>query len=182
MKKPKHPIQIQIEQKVRSQGKAESTADAYWGWVNRYLQFCKANGIGKETRAEEAVTKFLSRLANLADVSANTQNQAFSALCYFYGVVNNRPLVDVSALRAKRPDRIRDVLDQSEVVALFNELSGVALLTARMMYASGFRIGEVAKIRIKDISFERETFICDPQPRKWRTNTFRPSVNGPRKC
>ena len=159
MKKPKHPIQIEIEEKIRAQGKADSTADAYWGWVSRYLEFCKANKIGRETPAEQAVTQFLSRLANIEDVSANTQNQAFSALCYFYNVVRNRPLVDVSALRAKRPDRIRDVLDQSELSALFAELSGVALLTARMMYASGFRIGEVAKIRIKDISFERKQIV-----------------------
>lgn len=65
----------------------------------------------------------------------------------------------MSALRAKRPDRIRDVLDQSELVQLFDELRGSALLAARMMYASSFRIGEIGEIRIKDISFERKQIV-----------------------
>jgi len=59
-------------------------------------------------------------------------------------------------LRAKRPDRIREVLDHSELVALFEKLHGPALLASRMMYASSFRIGEIGRIRIKDISFERK--------------------------
>ena len=112
--KPKHPIQIEIETKIRSQHKEQSTADAYWGWVNRYLAFCKSSKIGKETSAEDAVTRFLSRLANVDNVSANTQNQAFSALCYFYGTVRNRPLVGINAVRAKRDDAVRSILNRDE--------------------------------------------------------------------
>jgi integron integrase len=149
-------FELRLREKVRSQGKAKSTADAYWHWWARYIDYCRANKIGKETKAEVASERFLSSLANQRHVSANTQNQAFSALCYVYRNVLNRPLVDVSALRAKAPQGVRDVVDQSEIVALFSELTGPALLCARMMYASSFRIGELAKIRIKDISFQRK--------------------------
>lgn len=149
-------FEAQLRETIRSQGKADATADAYWGWIKRFLDYCRDNGIGKETQAEKAVEKFLSALANEDDVSANTQNQAFSALCYFYRHVRKRPLVNVSALRAKRPDRVREVLDQSEIARLFDELNGVPLLCARMMYASSFRIGELGKLRVKDISFERK--------------------------
>ena len=41
--KPKHPLQIEIEEKIRSQQKEQSTAEAYWGWVKRFLDYCKAN-------------------------------------------------------------------------------------------------------------------------------------------
>ncbi len=75
--KPKHPIQIEIETKIRSQHKEQSTADAYWGWVNRYLAFCKSSKIGKETSAEDAVTRFLSRLASPIRIEGN----AVLALC-----------------------------------------------------------------------------------------------------
>jgi integron integrase len=152
-------LEKRLREKIRAQGKADSTADAYWHWSNRYLAYCRKCGIGKETKAEKAVERFLSHLANEEDVSANTQNQAFASLCYLYREVLNRPLVNVAALRAKRPDRVREVLDQSEIIRLFDELSGVALLCARMMYASSFRIGELGKLRVKDISFERKQIV-----------------------
>lgn len=171
--KPKHPIQREIERAIRSQHKEQSTADAYWGWVRRYLDFCKSRGIGKSVKAEHAVTQFLSELANVHDVSANTQNQAFAALCYFYGTVRNRPLIGVNACRAKRDDAIRSILNRDELVKMFDSLSGVPLLVSRMMYASGFRIGELGKLRIKDIDFERcQIQICRSKHGKTRVVGF----------
>lgn len=153
-------IEKMIREKIRSQGKAKGTADAYFGWVKRYLKFCEARGINKaNSTAEVAAEKFLSMLANDSDVSANTQNQAFSALCYFYGEVLKRPLVNVSALRAKRPDRIRDIADQSEIVKMLEELTGVANLVAQMIYGCSFRIGEVGRLRIRDISKPRKQIM-----------------------
>lgn len=153
---------MQLRRKIESQHKADGTADAYWGWVKRFLLFARekrGEWVHPQDMGERQVAIFLSHLASEEGVSANTQNQAFSALCYLYRHVLDRPLEGVSALRAKRPDAIREVLDQSEIVALFEQLSGVALLTARMMYASSFRIGEVGRIRIKDISFERKQIV-----------------------
>lgn len=171
--KTKHPVQIEIETKIRSQHKEQSTADAYWGWVKRYFDFCLTNKLGKDVKAEDAVTKFLTRLANIDNVSANTQNQAFAALCYFYGTVRNRPLVGVSALRAKRDDAIRSILNQDELIRMFDSLSGIPLLISRMMYASGFRIGELGKLRIKDIDFERcQIQVCRSKHGKTRTVKF----------
>lgn len=148
-------LELQLRETIRAQGKSDNTAEVYWQWCRRYFDWCKQQGIGKSVKAELAVEKFLSMLANVEDVSPNTQNQAFSALCYLYRHVLTRPLEGVSALRAKRPEHIRCVLDETELVQLFEELKGVPLLCARMMYASSFRIGELANIRMQDVSFKR---------------------------
>ena len=144
-----------LRETIRAQNKSTGTADAYCHWWNRYLSWCKSNHIGKETRAEVAVERFLSYLANDRDVSANTQNQAFSALCFMYRDCLKRPLQDVQALRAKRPDRVRDFLSREEVAELFSLLDGETLLCVQLMYAAGLRIGELANIRIKDIHLDR---------------------------
>ena len=152
-------LQQKLREKIRSQGKADSTADAYWYWTERFLRFAKEKRgvwVQPEDMAERQVEIFLSHLANVEDVSANTQNQAFSALCYLYREVLGKPLENVKALRAKRPQTIRDVIDVSEVVRLFEKLTGTARLVAMLMYASSFRIGEVGRLRIKDLSFERK--------------------------
>lgn len=101
----------------------------------------------------------MSYLANEQNVAANTQNQAFASLCYLYREVLNQPLENVSALRAKRPQRIREVLDVSEIVTLFNTLHGIPKLIAQLMYGCSFRIGEVAEIRMKDICFNRKQIV-----------------------
>jgi integron integrase len=145
-----------IHDRIRAQDKALSTAEQYTHWTTRFLDYCKAKKIGKETKAEDAVERFLSDLANVQNVASKTQNQAFSALCYFYKECLKRPLVNVSALRAKNGSTVREVVDQSEIVAIFKELSGIPLLCARMMYGCNFRIGELGNLRIKDISFERK--------------------------
>lgn len=167
-------IAAKVRTKIRAESKEESTADAYCGWTRRYLKFCQKRKLSKANcKAEKAVEMFLSSLANDDDVTANTQNQAFSALCYLYRKVFERPLENVSALRAKRPETVREVLDQSELVELFNRLKGKPALVSRMMYASSFRIGEVFQLRIKDISFQRRQIVIhDAKGHKGRIVPF----------
>lgn len=155
-------LEQRVWEKIRSQGKAKATADAYWHWIRRFLLYARdrrGEWVAPENMGRRQVEIFLSHLANKENVSASTQNQALAALCYLYNVVLEVPLQGVSAMRAKAPQRVRDVLDQSEVVKLLNELEGVAWLAAAMMYGSGFRIGEVGRLRMKDISFERRQIV-----------------------
>lgn len=152
-------LEQQLRETIRLQGKADSTADIYWDWCRRFLLFARekrGEWVHPSELGERQVEIWLTHLANRQHVSANTQNQAFSALCYLYRHVLKRPLEGMSATRSKRPDTIREVLDQSELVRLFAELDGVALLCARMMYASSFRIGELGRIRLKDICPNRK--------------------------
>lgn len=151
-------LEQQLRQTIRMQGKADSTADVYWMWIHQFLLFARekrGEWVHPSELGERHVEIWLKYLAVEKDISANTQNQAFSAICYLYRHVLKKPLEGVSAFRAKRPSRVREVLDQEEIVELFGQLSGVPLLCAKMIYASSFRIGEIGRIRIKDISFER---------------------------
>lgn len=155
-------LEEQLRETIRMQGLSEKTFEAYWHWIREFVLFARAKRgqwVHPSELRERQVEIWLKHLANDLDVSANTQNQAFSALCYLYRHVIKQPLEGVSAMRAKRPDRIRDVLDQSEIVELFDQLKGKALLAARLMYASSFRIGEIGQIRIKDLSFERKQIV-----------------------
>lgn len=151
-------LKEQLLRKIRAQRKSDATFEAYWFWVNRFFKFARQKRgawVHPAEMGERQVEIFLSHLANVENVAASTQNQAFYALCYLYEHVLNRRLQNVSAMRAKVPQGIREVVDQSELVTLFANLKGTALLVARMMYACNFRIGEVGRIRVKDISFER---------------------------
>lgn len=171
-------IEKKLRETIKTQGKSRSTADSYWNWWKRYSDFCKLKKFGKETKAEIAVEKFLTDLANNQHVSANTQNQAFSALCYMYKHVRGRELTGISALRSKRPDRVRDVCDESEVAAICEHLNGIYLLAVRLMYGFGLRISEVLNLRIKDLDFNRKQIhVWDSKGKKDRVAQFSESIH-----
>lgn len=160
--KPKGPLEVALRRIIKSQGKADSTADCYWDWIEKYLRWVYQRDkkwVPPNELGRADVEAFLSALANESRVSSTTQNQAFSAICYLYRWIVGVPLENVSALRSKIPSGVREVVDGSELIKLFDELTGVAWLCANMMYASNFRIGELGKLRIKDLAFERRQIV-----------------------
>lgn len=165
------------------EGKEKDTADCYWRWVVRFLQFAKqkrGDWVDPMDMGRHQVEVFLTHLAVKENVAPSTQNQALAALCYLYNVVLQKPLENVRAMRAKKPQIERQVLDQSEIIQLFDELSGLSLLAAKLMYASSFRIGEVGRIRIKDLSFERnQILVQDSKHGKSRVVGFPDSLHEP---
>jgi integron integrase len=153
------PVKEQMLRKIRAAGLSEETFKTYWYWCERFFRFVRAqSGIWKHPRecGRVEVEAWLSSMANGKEwVSQNTQNLALQSVCYLYRWVVKQPLEGVNALRSKRPENVREVVDQSEILRLFQALRGTELLASQLMYACGLRIGDVVKLRIKDISFER---------------------------
>ena len=101
------------------------------------------------------VKSFLSHLALKHKVSSSTQNQAFNALLFLFREVLRQNLGDLSGtVRAKRGVRLPVVLTVEEVKALFSQLSGRGLLIGQLLYGSGLRLMECARLRVKDIDFD----------------------------
>jgi len=103
---------------------------------------------------EAEITAFLSALAVKARVSASTQNQALSALLFLYRKVLKRELAWLdNVVRAKTPRRLPVVLTRDEVGAVLEQLHGTVRLMATLLYGSGLRLLECARLRIKDVDF-----------------------------
>lgn len=83
------------------------------------------------------VTAFLTDLAVTANVSASTQNRAFSALLFLYANVLGQPLGAMQAMRAQRPHKLPVVLTKDEVRRFLAQLEGTEWLRAMLLYGSG---------------------------------------------
>lgn len=106
------------------------------------------------------MTTYLSALATRGNVSASTQNQALSALLFLYRDVLGQEvpwLGDV--VRARRTTRLPVVLARDEVRAVIRQLRGTPRLMAILLYGSGLRLLECARLRVKDIDFPRNQII-----------------------
>ena len=130
------------------------TEETYTEWVGRFARYHSA--ADPQVLGEAEVREFLEYLAVARNVSASTQNQAFSALLFYFQVVLERPLGDLGdTVRAKRSGRLPVVLSREEVQRLLKGLEGTLGLIARLLYGTGLRLMEAVRLRVKDVDFER---------------------------
>jgi integron integrase len=168
----------EVRRVLRVNRYSKRTEAAYLGWIRRFV---KDNGrrSPRDLGAVE-VEHFLSRLAQERQVAAGTQNQALAALLFLYRrvLLVDLPWLD-SVVRAKRPQRVPTVLSSAEVTRLLVFVEGDTGLVVRLLYGSGLRIMEAARLRIKDIDFgRREITVRDGKGAKDRRVPLPDRVTG----
>jgi integron integrase len=128
------------------------TEKAYTDWVKRFILFHHKRH--PSDMAETEVTEFLTYLARDQNVAASTQNQALSALLFLYKEVLKQEIGWLDRVeRAKKPARLPVVLSREEVRRLLSRMSGTSRLMAGLLYGSGLRLMECARLRVKDVDF-----------------------------
>lgn len=125
------------------------TAEAYVGWVRRFVMFHGRRHPAALGSAD--VARFLSDLAERG-VSAATQNQALAALLFLYSEVLGRAVGAVAGVvRARGATRLPVVMTRDEVARVLGELDGVWSLMGSLLYGSGLRLSECVALRAKDV-------------------------------
>ena len=165
-------IVTRVHVAIRARHYSLRTEKAYIFWVRRFFLF--HGGRSPEDLGAPDVRHFLGSLAAREQVSASTQNQAFSGILFLYRDVLGRTLEGLeNTERAKRPIRIPMVLSKPEVGAILAQLRGTHWLMGALMYGGGLRVLECARLRIKDIDFARcELTVRDGKGRKDRVTVL----------
>jgi integron integrase len=128
------------------------TEEAYRHWIVRYIKFHNLRHPSTMSAAE--INQFLTHLAVDGQVSASTQNQAFSALLFLYQkVLDVDPGRIEGVVRAKRPERLPVVLTRGEVCLVLDQLQRTPKLVCLLLYGAGLRLLEALQLRVKDIDF-----------------------------
>jgi len=156
--RPPSRLLDRVRAAVRTRHCSVWTEKAYVHWIRRYVLFD-----GKrhpETLGAEEIGRFLSALAADGKVAASTQNQALSALLFLYRDVLKQELPWIDGIvRAKRPARLPVVLSHDEVAAVLAYMRGETLLMATLLYGAGLRLLECARLRVKDVDFDRRQVV-----------------------
>jgi integron integrase len=156
-------VREKIREILRIKHYAYSTERTYIDWFKRfhtYLTGTKNKNWEKQGADETDVRDFLSHLAIKQRVSSSTQNQAFNALLFLFREVLKIDLHDLSkTVRAKRGPKLPAVLSENEVRNLLENLNGRELLLVHILYGTGMRLMEVARLRVQDIDFGLNSII-----------------------
>jgi integron integrase len=156
-------VQKKIREILRIKHYAYSTERTYIEWVLRfhtYLTDVRNKDWQTQGADETDVRDFLSHLAIKQRVSSSTQNQAFNALLFLFREVFKIDLHDLSnTVRAKRGPKVPSVLTPDEVYNLLQQLKEKDSLLVHVLYGTGMRLMEVARLRVQDIDFGLKSII-----------------------
>lgn len=162
----------QVRTVIRLKHYSLRTEESYVQWIRRFILY-HGKRHPREMGGDE-ITRYLSHLARVRNVSASTQNQALNAILFLYREVLKIDLPWMDGIdRAKRPMRLPVVFTQAEVRALLAPLEGTVWLMLSLIYGAGLRLSECLRLRVKDVDFNyRQLLIRDGKGQKDRVTVL----------
>lgn len=177
-KPPTYPLREAVARTMAAHHLSPRTCRAYTGWIRRYITF---HGRHPRELGAPHVRAFFESLTIERGISPSTHVQALSAIAFLYRHVLcvGLPWVDDLVRPAKVP-RLPLVLTAEEVRRLLNCLEGTTRLMAQLLYGSGLRLLECARLRVKDIDFSAgHILVRDSKGQKDRITLLPMQLRGP---
>ncbi len=158
MEKQPKKLLDQVRNAIRLKHYSIRTEHSYVSWIKRYILYHDKRH--PKDMGEREIEDFLTHMAVDLKVASSTQNQAFNALLFLYREVLKIELKEsINAIRAKKSQKLPNVLTKSEALKVLAAMDGIYSLMAKLMYGSGLRLMECLRLRVKDIDFARDQII-----------------------
>lgn len=122
----------------------------YVKWVQDFVNFQPGKRL--RNRSRQDIEAFLADMDKQPGIEDWQTRQAEHALKKPFGEMEK-------FVRAKRPQRLPEVMTRDEVQALFDQMEGISALMAGLMYGGGLRLMECVRLRVKDIDFGRHQIM-----------------------
>jgi integron integrase len=172
----------QVRDSLRLRHYSLRTEANYIQWIKRFILYHEKRH--PLEMGEQEITAFLTHLAVDRHVAPSTQNQALAAILFLYKEVLERELDWMDDIvRAKRAERILEVLSPEQVRRLIDQLEGTHQLLARLIYGTGMRLMEAVRLRVRDVDFHyRQITVRNGKGNKDRVTVLPASLLEPLKA
>jgi len=143
-----------VRQELRLRNYSHKTIKSYLSCLRSFVKYFSP----KHPRQinEEEIRKYLLYLIEEKKLAAGTVNQVFNALRFLYVELYNTSFVISKLPRPMKEHKLPDVLNEEEVVRIFNAVSNLKHRTMLMLaYASGLRVSEVVSLKVEDFDIDR---------------------------
>jgi integrase/recombinase XerD len=142
-----------MEDEIKLKGYSFKTKKAYINHIRRFFSYINKNA---DEISDEEIRKYVIFLLEKEEVSHSYVNQAISSIKFLYHNVLNKNCIINKISRPKKEKKLPMVLSFHEVTkiltALKNEKHKTILI---LIYSAGLRVGEVVRLKAKDIDSER---------------------------
>lgn len=139
---------------------SQNTVGSYERDLKQFIEFIE-NSLNKSVTEVNAndVSSFIVHRRSLGD-TISTTNRKLSAIKTFYnflvkkGFMEHNPASSVEG--GKKPQRLPQPIDEEDIERLFNTVDNLRdRVMMEVLYATGCRREELAKMRVSDINFRR---------------------------
>jgi integrase/recombinase XerD len=163
------------EQKVELyfelKGTPDSSRESYWRRMNAFLLYLQERNRPIEEMKLEDIQQYILFLKKDKGLSSGTINNYISAIKFFYTYVLDKEWNPRKVPRMKRAQSLPVIPPKDEVLFLLNSTNNLkhkAILV--LIYGSGLRVSEVAKLKICDI--DSKSMRVRVQNAKHNTNRY----------
>ena len=161
-------------QKLKLKSYSDSTIRTYQTNLKQFFGYFNQQDFSQLKK--EQIEGFIYELIQRYKISEQKQNMMINAIKSYYEHVLGKPREYYTITRPKRSKELPNILSEAEVLAIINSPKNIkhkAILYT--IYSAGLRIGEVIRLRIKDVrSEEGFLFIKDSKGKKDRHTVLSP--------
>lgn len=141
-----------LRRELLSRKYSYKTVKGYLYYNRNFLNF---TGKSPSDINDNDIKDYLQYLAEEKQSATSTLNQAINALKFYYGTMLKRKFV-YEVKRPRKDKKLPVVLSKEEVAKILNSLDNVKHKAILMLvYSTGFRVGEVVKLKTEDIDSKR---------------------------
>jgi integrase/recombinase XerD len=133
------------------------------GYRNIFIQFlaCHPQTLPSQISPEQIKAYILKRIKE-DNISKSTQNHLVSTFKAFYGRLLGQEDKVMNLYRPENEQHLPKTLTTDEVVRLLKQVGNLKHKCLLMlMYGSGLRVGELVRLKPKDLDFEGKTVFVD---------------------
>ncbi len=170
-------IQMELDkhyQKMRLRNYSDSTIRTYQSNLTQFFAYFKNGDLASLTK--EQIEGFVFELVQKYKISEQKQNMMINAIKSYYEHTLGNPREYYTITRPKPSKDLPNTLSEEEVLAIINAPENIkhrAILYT--IYSAGLRIGEVIRLRVKDVrSDDGYLFIKDSKGKKDRHTVLSP--------
>ncbi|HIH38303.1 tyrosine-type recombinase/integrase [Candidatus Woesearchaeota archaeon] len=144
-------IDAAVEQHARLRGMSLKTVKTYLHCIHAFKKQCNKQ-LHEITKQD--VIEYLDELCK-KEKAGSTVNVHLQSIKFFFGVVLKKRLL-LSLRGIKKPKKLPVVLSKEEVHSLINTIENPKhRLIVELLYGSGLRVGEVIRLRPRDIDLDQ---------------------------
>jgi site-specific recombinase XerD len=162
----------EIELYFELKGTPESSKESYLRRIHAFMDFIQTDRHkSMEDIAISDIQQYILHLKNNKGLSAGTINNYISGIRHFYSHILDKEWDEKKIPRMKRVQKFPVIPSKQDVLAILDEATNLkhkAILS--LIYGSGLRVSEVAKLKICDIC--SETMRVRVENAKHNTNRY----------
>lgn len=161
-------------QKMRLKSYSDSTIKTYQSNLTQFFVYFKNSDLPSLTK--DQIEGFVFELVQKFKISEQKQNMMINAIKSYYEHTLGKPREYYTITRPKPSRDLPNTLSEEEVLAIINAPENIKhKAVLHTIYSAGLRIGEVIRLRVKDVrSDDGFLFIKDSKGKKDRHTVLSP--------